>query len=427
VDVSYSVNFIGSRHTVGVLQYPSGFYFLNYAIEPETLSVDYYLNKYVTGLKMTVRVTDSEDRTILQHSRDFHVELEKEDLNRIGERPFHLMDSFPLIPGDYKVSLLFENTVSKEFTTVEKEITVPEPGVFGMSPLILSDRIVKDSDFEGRNRAFQIGSLQLIPSVRNLFSQKKPFYVFSQIYGLTPDQKESSIVRFVFQKEGGDPLVSSKKINDFHDKRILQEFSLESRAPGNYQLEVSILDNGVELASRKAAFFVVASTVADPWLLSPPNPPLSNPVYHQILGSQYLNKGEYAKAQKELEKACFVKPDSLEFALDLAKILLSLRAFARIRQVLLPFEEAGKQEFFLFYYLGRSFHEAGEYEEAISRYRKALSHRGNLAPVLNAIGDCYLPLGNEEEALRAFRQSLEVNPDQESIKRKVEMLETNKK
>jgi len=54
--------------------------------------------------------------------------------------------------------------------------------------------------------------------------------------------------------------------------------------------------------------------------------------------------------------------------------------------------------------------------------QNALSYRGNMLEILNSIGTCYLELGNNEEALQAWEKSLEVNPNQETIKKIVEEL-----
>ena len=64
----------------------------------------------------------------------------------------------------------------------------------------------------------------------------------------------------------------------------------------------------------------------------------------------------------------------------------------------------------------------GELEEAITFYQKAISQRGNIIEILNAIGDCYFQLGNNEQALRAWEKSLEINPKQENIQEKIEQL-----
>ena len=66
--------------------------------------------------------------------------------------------------------------------------------------------------------------------------------------------------------------------------------------------------------------------------------------------------------------------------------------------------------------------ETGVLEEAIYYYQRALSHRGNVVAILNSLGECYFKLGNNEQALRAWKKSLEINPKQEKIKKIIEQI-----
>ena len=77
--------------------------------------------------------------------------------------------------------------------------------------------------------------------------------------------------------------------------------------------------------------------------------------------------------------------------------------------------------------MGTACQAMGEYEEAITAYKKYLSHAGTNLSVLNAIGECYYSLGNDREALLAWERSLELNPKQESIKKLVDEIKKKKK
>jgi tetratricopeptide (TPR) repeat protein len=108
--------------------------------------------------------------------------------------------------------------------------------------------------------------------------------------------------------------------------------------------------------------------------------------------------------------------------LDYSRALLISKEFKKVRDILAPFVEAKDMNFDLFYYLGEASKSINQYEEAIYYYQDALSYRGNVVEILNSIGSCYLELGNMEEALRVLEKSLEVNPNQETIKNIVEEL-----
>ncbi|MFB0566619.1 MAG: GWxTD domain-containing protein [Candidatus Aminicenantaceae bacterium] len=424
VEVSYSVYYIGNQSKVSVIQDPSGFFFVNYSIIPEILSVDLYKDKYFTNFKTTIRVTNKEGKTIFQQERNVPIELRKEELEIIGQRPFHLCDSFPLISGNYIFHLLLENTVTKEFTSFEKNIYVPEAKYLQMSSLILARKVNRDSLYSQANRAFQIGNLQIYPSLRNIFFKEDTLFLFFQIYGLSQELKEEGILEFVFFK--GEQLFQTtrKKVNEYENGRdFLQEFSMEKFLPGRYMVKVSLLDSvGRELLSEKEELSVSSKPLPGSWIVSQANPPLNDPLYPFLLGNQFLNKGEVREAHDELAKAYERDPDSLDYALSYAKALLILKEFQKAKEILLPFIEAKRENFTLYYYLGKVSQETGELDEAISYYQKALSHKGNVVEILNSIGECYIRLGDKEQALRILLKSLEINPNQEKVKKIIEDL-----
>jgi Tfp pilus assembly protein PilF len=51
---------------------------------------------------------------------------------------------------------------------------------------------------------------------------------------------------------------------------------------------------------------------------------------------------------------------------------------------------------------------------------------GTSIDVLNTIGDCYVQLGDPDNALVAWQKSLELNPNQEKIRARVQALKEKK-
>lgn len=428
VEVSYSVHYIGNHAEVSTLQDPSGIFFVNYVIVPETLSVDFFQDKYFTNLRTSVRMTDPEGKTVFQSGRDVPLELRKDELKILEKSSFHLYDSLPMIPGDYTINLLLENMVTKEFTSFERTISVPEEKYLQMSPLVLARKVDKDSPFSQSNRPFQVGSLQIYPSVNNTFLQKDTLFLFFQVYGLSRELKEEGTLEFTFYS-GVEPFQKyRRKISEYgSENSFLEEMSLEKFPPGIYTLEVSLLDeSGQRRLSERDAFTVTTKPIPGSWLVAQSNPPADDPYYSYILGNQFFNKGKIQKAHDELAEAYEKKPDSLDYALSYTRVLMALREFQKVREILTPFDQEGKENFGLFFTLGRASENVDELEEAISFYQKALSQKGDIAAVLNYIGDCHFKLGNMNQALRAWEKSLEINPDQEQIKKMIDQLKEKK-
>jgi len=424
VEVSYSVYYIGNRSRVDVIQEPSGEYFVNYAVEPETLSIDLFENRYLTNLKATIRVTDKEEKTIFQQERNFPIEMKKDQLKKIKERPFHLYDNFPLVPGNYRFNLLLENTVSKEFTSLEKDLWVPEPESFFMGPLILTNRINPDSPYGQANKAFKIGNLQIYPSLEKRFYRKDKMHLFFQIIGLNPSLQENGILEFVFYR-GEEPFQTrEKKLIEYRDKQnILEEISLEEFPIGNCRVMVSLLDEKEKriLASQEE-FSVDANPLPESWVMSHTYPCLEDPIYSVLLGNQYFNKGDLMRGCDELEKAYSANPDSVEYALNFARVLLSMKEYERIKEVLSPFLDKPVQKYTLYKLLGIAHQGLEEYKKAIDFYLEYISHEGASFDILNSIALCHYQLGLNREALQAWEKSLEMNPKQEEIKEVIKIL-----
>jgi len=424
VEVSYSVHHIGNRYRINVLQDPTGLYFVNYALEPENLSVDFYQDKYFANVKTSLRVTDRNEKTIYQRERSIPIELRKDQLANIKERPFHLCDSFPIIPGNYTLNMLWENTVTKEFTSIEENLMVPEAGNLLMSPLILANKVNKNSPYSEINKAFQVGSLQIYPSLRNTYSNTEPLFVFFQVFALDRELKDKGILEFRFLS--GEKVIKTiqKDVDQYESSQnFLEEFPLNEFSPGRYRIKITLLDDkGQEYFQKVEEFSVTQKTLPDPWIVSQTDAGAGDPIYSFILGNQFLNKGEIKKALNTLGDAYNRDPDAMDYALSYARVLLILEEFQKAKDILFPFSKIKEGKFGVFYYLGKAAQKLNQFEEAISYYQEALSHKGDVVDILNSIGECYFKLGEWEEALRVWEKSLEINPDQEKIKKSVEAL-----
>ena len=92
------------------------------------------------------------------------------------------------------------------------------------------------------------------------------------------------------------------------------------------------------------------------------------------------------------------------------------------RAAVRPFAEKGNDSFDLYWVLGRAAQGEEKFQEAIERYQRALVIKGDVPPVLNALGDCCLKTGDRDMAGQAWRRSLAVKPDQPDIRKKLEAL-----
>jgi len=425
VEVSYSVKFIGNQTAVAVLEGPGGVPFLHLAVVPQTISLEQFEGRYLGDLRATLRLADESGRTVFQQERSFSVDLKPEELKRLQASSFQIYDAVPVVPGKWILSLLLENLATKEFTSAEKKIEVPEAGGGpASSPLILARQAFRDAPAGGAMRAFQVGPVQVYPSINNVFPERSRFFAFLQLRGLTEGLKAAGRMRFVLS--GDDkPLWRAERALREYDwpGLVLEEIAADSLAAATYALRASLLDEaGREILAAETPVRLTGDKVPSLWVTSRPLPAAGDPAIDLALGRQYLAAGRTAAGVEALAKAAAADPRDVRCAVAYAQALLTAGDAAKALGVLLPFAGTKEADFDLFEALGRAAQGAGRFREAVDWLKRALALRGNVVSVLNRLGECHLELGEKEAAEAAGKKSLQIMPGQDGVRALLEKL-----
>lgn len=430
VEVEYSANYMDSDSLVKVIKEPTGIYFVHYAIEPERLSVNQYEDKFSTNFKLNGTVSDESGKTVYQFEKDIDLSFNQEQMKNISRRPLSIRDMFPLIPGNYKLSILIKNQVSKEFASLERNLLIPQDKKsIQMTSLILGYKINKTKVGENRLKPFKFGNNQIYFQSNRIFLREDDLVVAFQIHGQSQALKEKGELKFTFFKEGEEFHSTTKKIEEYPElPNIIEKFSLREFFPAHYRIQVSLLAENQEVLSNSEEFDITHSeAIARPWIYSKLLPSLQDPIYSYLIGTQLFNSGKINEAKSYLEEAFQQKPDSIDFALNLARVYMSLAEYKKVESVLLPFLNRPQPPAYeVFFIMGKASQNMGKLSRAIEVFDRAISHYGLSIPLLNALGECYFQLGNNEEALAAWEKSLEINPKQPQIKKTVEALKEKK-
>ncbi|HCS48203.1 MAG TPA: hypothetical protein DIW61_08095 [Candidatus Aminicenantes bacterium] len=428
VEVDYTANYIDNDYFAAVLHEKSGIAFVHYLIEPAKLTFIQAGDRFRANLEVNGKATDLAGNTIYQFDRTIPIDFSREQVESVRPKLFSFQDLFPLIEGRYKLNILLKNTMSKEFTSLERDITVPPVSALGFSRLVLANKVIPNSAYRGQNKPFLIGDTQLVPSPRNDFSTQDRLYAYFQLHGLNQDLRDSGVLEFTISKEDQKITSTTKPLADVPDKaNIMEEISLAGLTSAYYRIRVSLLDRSQKEVLFEQADFVISHlpVLPRPWVLSLPLPPSADPVFANILGNQFLNGKDRDRAKRLLAEAYRRNPAVSQYALDYCRILIEDKEYQRLKEVAGPFLQTEQQYDFLVY-LGQASQALGELAEAISRYKEYLAHFGANISVLNSVGDCYYQLGNWEEARIAWQRSLEISPTQEDLKKKLESLKEKK-
>jgi len=430
VEVDYTANYIGSDNLVTLMKDPSDIYFVHFSIDPRTLSVGSFEDKYYSNFELVAQISDFEGKTVFQYQKTYSLSFDEAQLKDIKVKSYSIQDMFPLIPGQYKLSVLLKNTVSKEFTSFEVDISVPEINSLVMTPLILGYKMEQRTSAKEYIKPFAIGRYQLFCQPINAFITKENLIAFFQIHGLSQDLEEEGSIKFTFFKEDVEFMAKIIHIKEADDKiNCIQTFPLQNFPPGYYTLKTALIDReGNEILYEKKEFTLSAvQGIARPWVISKATPMSHSSEYSFILGSQFLNKGEVEKAKTTLEPVFRTNPLALKYAHGFSRTLFLLKDYEGAKEVLKPFTATPQENYEFLSLLGKSCQALKEYEKAIEYYKGYLDHIGTNLLILNSIGECYFLLGNNDEALIAWEKSLEIDPNQEKIKSTVRSIKEKNK
>jgi len=428
VEVDYTANYTDSDSFVAVLKEPSGMYFVNYLLELKKLSVAQTEGKFATQFLVNGHVTDQAGRSIFQFENTIPIKLSEDELKKVTYNPFDIYDMFPLIPGQYKLSILVKNEVSKEFTSMEKTIVVPEAeNAPRLSPLLLGYKTAQEipgSEKAAKLLPFRFGLERIYLQPRSMFLAHDKMTLAFQALGLSPGLLERG--RFKYEIIKGEEIVSAseKNLAEYgNDLNFREELSMEKLAPAYYRVRVTLLDGGNAVTSAEERFEVTSvASFPRPWVYSRFLAVPQESIYPLLLGTQYLSAGDKDKARDQLERAYQNRPKSFRYVLSLARGFFELGDFQKTIGLLQPFAGTETQSYDLLFLLGRTYQGLGDCGQALSFYQKGISQFGVNVPLLNYAGECHLKLGQTAEAIAAWQKSLELNPNQPEIKARLASL-----
>lgn len=425
IEMDYTANYIENGKMTAVVRDPrTGIHFVHYLIEPKRLSLEAYEGRYYTTLEVFGSVADMEGRPVFQINKSVPIELGQEQMQRIQDKLFSFQDMFPLVPGRYRLTVLLKNTVSREFTSIEDTLDVPEKPAPGIAALFLANKLVENSSWRGQSKPFLLDDRQLVPSPRNDFTQNDTLYLFCQLAGITDELRRGGSLRVEILRENAVARTQEKRLTDYPQfPDVLERFPLPGLAPANYAARVTLLSaQGQALAADEAPFYITpVAGLPRPWVLSLPQPSSAAPQYWNDLGNQYLLLGRKAEARERLERAYHLAPQTPRFVLDFCRILMEQRDFRQAKDVAQrAFQSQGKDEFLL--PLAQAAQALGEHQEAAELYGRYIAHAGPSVRTLNALGECQLAAGDRRGALQSWEKSLQLDDKQEQLKEKVAAL-----
>ena len=432
VDVDYMTNFVECETQLDVIKDPvSGINFLHFSILPSEISVDYYdvNDQYFSDLSIDVSLR-VEDNIIFQYSKNYPIYFSDDEIRQIESTGLSIEDTFPIAEGDYKFIVLLQNSVAKEFSIFEKDLSIPEDsGLPIISGPFLGFKILNlDRNY---HIPYKILDKKLAVDPKKTFSVSDDLVFFFNIENLTRDLWEGGEVRVVissFEAENAAKKSYTIKLNNYTFNEILfvdQQLSASEFAPDYYDLTLSFRDKDGATIDEQSEKFII--TTAD--AISHPTPktkgvPLQNQfIYFYMLAHQYdsLNKGD--KAEANFRKAYEMRPDYFKGLIDYANFSLKMNKLDKALELIEIVKDDEEQKFSYFLVKGKALMGLGRYAEAIDNFLEGNKIYNSDLSLLNSLGFCYYRTDQKEKALETLEASLRLDPNQEEVKKLIKEIE----
>ena len=429
VSAEYSFNFVPNRHLFAIMAGmvgPEATPIVHYSIELDPTSFGLETNedqsKFYTTLDVTVEATNSDGTLVHSTARSTFIELTPRQVDEIRTAPVAYQDDFPLVPGTYTISVIVRNRALKNYTVAEVDIEIPEylPTTPAIVDVILCYQatVVAEVIEPDEVRTFQLGSVRLEPATGNIFAIGDTVTVFTQAHA-APD---GATTRF--------DLVSGDEVFDSDAGARTGELSTLGLVSGDYEVRVQLVStDGAVVAEKRVELTLSPRTHV-------PRPAF---VYRRgfntkapgllalVRGDQLWRLSRFEDAQQAFEASVAAgNPNLPQAQWKLATAYLRAGEAERAMTRLAPLEERFPEQFEVVAGLGLGFYLEKNYEKTVSYLERAAAIRPPDTSILNALGDSHQRLGDEDKARHYFERSLELDPAQDAVSKRLARMEISR-
>ena len=429
VSAEYSFRYVPNESAFAVLYGPDSTPFVHFTVElsPENfaLSVSEDGSKYYTTLDVTREVRTIEDKLVLVDEQEVYLELPPSEFQKGARLPFAFQDAFPLVPGEYRVSVVLKNRAVQQFTVAEGSLEVARlatsaPGLGGLLVGYLHERPLSE-EAPGYLLAYQVdyrsylpGGLRIVPHGSGGRGTGTGTRRSSELEpSVLPPSGCECFGRARERKSTRGVLPSCKRSRCVTSRGATTHCASSSRDP-----------DGIVVDERRTDVVVSPrSTVARPGFIYRRGFPQSPGSLALARGEQLWSLQRYEEATAELRQAVAEGGPRLpEASWKLAGALLSAKRADEALELLLPLKESFRERYEVIAGLGYAYYFRRDYSRAQEFLERAASLRPPDSALLNAMGDSYRELGERERAIGAYRRSLELDPTQDEVQKLLESL-----
>lgn len=432
VSTEYLTNFVESEAAVAVVRDTAeGIPFLHYSIAPKSISVDFYEpdNKYYCNYSVDVSLKKGET-FIYQAAKDFSYYFSRDESPMVTANGIVIQDSFPVIEGSYKLTVLLRNSIGKEFSLLERDVLIDSSKSARIGSVLMGYKVEPGSD--STLTAFKFRGIRLFTDPKNTFVPSDSIQFLYNLENVSEELWRSGEVQVTIRGLQANPPVEKKISAPLRTQaygRILavnQFFPAAELAPDYYEAAISLVDGGNVVSEAKATFIVSTSTaLARPVILTKTLPRNRIHLQYLDLARQAENAGKRETAETCYRRAMSLAPADADVVAYYCGFLMRTKNYERALEFV---EKVGAEPALKFDYSvikGRALQELGRCEEAVPLLLEANKIYNSDTRVLNALGRCFQKMGDKTQALEVLKASLSLDPRQEDIKKLVDEIGEN--
>ncbi len=426
VSSEYMTNYVESETHLAFVRDPLlGMNFVHFSMAPQKISLDYYEPKdqYFCNFSINVSLRKGDEDIVFQYTKDFPFYFSPDKVDGIQSNGIAIEDSFPIAEGSYKFIVLLQNSVGKEFSVFEKDITVsdvleePEINTFLLG--------YKTQKYSGNlHIPFKIMDTKLLLDPKNTFASGDKLHFMVNMVNVSRELWESGRLNIHIQgMKPNNPVVKDLdiRLTDFPFNSVIsltEQLEAAVLSPDYYEVSAELVKgDGRVLDTAKTNLIISPETaVAHPMSHTKAFSHANSFVFYLMLANQYDKSNQPEKAESFYQRVFDIRPDYVKALLDYSQFLIEQKKFQKGLEVVeeLKANESAEYEYLLL--KGKALMGLGKYPEAIDYLLQGNQIYNSDFVLLNALGYCYHQTGQKKKALDVFRSSLELNARQPEIK-----------
>ncbi|MDP2914446.1 MAG: GWxTD domain-containing protein [Candidatus Aminicenantes bacterium] len=437
VSTEYMSNFVDSEALITVLQDPAlKARFVHFSIKPASASADYYEAKdqYYCAFAVSVSLRpagQTSGEPVFQYTKDFPFYFPPADEAKVRSNGVAIEDTFPIVEGKYRLSILLQNAVRKEFSLFENDLEILSSG---QGPRLAGPFLGFRSQAAAPNLyvPFKIGAQKLLTDPANAFGRGDAIVYAMNVENVTQDLWKEGAVRISIRGASGKPESRKSlelKLRQFpftRDIPITETLQAKDFAPEYYEFEATLVDGkGNPLFFGKTQFIVSPTErLGHPIPMARALSADNRYVFFGMLAQQSSRINDNAKADAYYQQAFAMKPDFTKGLAEYAAFLLKVGELDKCLDVVERFKSDGGLRFEYLATRGKALLGKGRTDEAVAALLDANRIYNSDTGVLNALGLGFFKQQKKKEALETLRASLKLNADQADVKKLIAEIET---